>query len=472
MATNPRNRRRRRGAPAKVEREVTTVGSQLISWTLPGGRKDNFQMLSPDDLLTRRGWRIYREMMADDQVKACIWYKKTLLCARPFDIKPVSDNTEDKAAAEFVFKNLNAVNFKRILWEMLSAFTYGFSAGEILWEIKDDSTGNPKMFLKTVKFRDPEWMYINVDIRGNISEFIQKPPVLLGGQKEIHIPPEKMLHYSYQREFSNHYGVSDLRACYRAWWSKKYVTQFWNVFLERFGAPLMKMSYPAGASEQLKSTLKDIMSNLSAKTDILVPEGVVIDLIEATRAGTAKYEEALNYYDTRIATAVLIPALLGMGGSDVKRGSDSQSRLHLRTLMKVIQYIGEELAVEIKEKIIKPLVDANFNVTEYPDFIFQDYGEFESFEITNAIKELFNAGLLDADQEDINFARSILGLPIRGEDHEDEVRRPDPSALTPMPGGNGQANAGGAQQGNDRAAKDVSARKTDSRTGRPRPSRR
>ena len=464
---------KRRGRPSNKEKEVTTVGSQLISWQLPGGKRDRFEMVSPDDLLTRRGWRIYREMMADDQVKASIWYKKVLLCARPFDMKPASDSQTDKDAAEFVQKNLEEINFKRTLWEMLSALEYGFSAGEILMHIKDTPDG-PKLKLKDVKFRDPEWMFINVDKHGNIGQFVQKPPnpVLGDGQSQFHIEikPEKMLHYAYQRQFSNHYGVSDLRAAYRAWWSKKYVTQFWNVFLERFGSPLMKMTYPLGASEQLKIKLKSIMENLSAKTDILVPEGVAIDLIEASRGGTASYGDALTYYDVRIATAILIPALLGMG-VDTKRGSDSQSRLHLRTLMKVVQYIGCELIDEIQEKIVKPLVDANFTTTEYPRFIFQDYGEFEAFEITDAIKELFNAGVLDLDQEDINYARSVLGLQIRSEDNEDEIRRPDPSALPMAVGGDQQTGGAGAKQGNNRAKKPVSSQKTD-KTGRTRPSRR
>jgi len=463
MATKPR----RRGRPSNREREATVVGSQLISWQLPGGNRDKFEMVSPDDLLTRRGWSIYREMTADDQIKAALWYKKTLICARPFDVKPASDSAVDKEAAEFIQKNFDAINFKRVLWEALSAFSFGFCAGEILWEI---SGTPPQLHLKAIKFRDPEWMYIYSDKHGNITEFVQKPPNPIDSKAEIKLPPEKVFHYAYQKEFSNHYGISDLRGAYRAWWSKKYVTQFWNVFLERFGAPLMKMTYPHGSSEQLKSTLKSIMTNLSSKTDILVPEGVVIELIEATRAGQAKYEEALTYYDIRIASAILIPALLGMG-TDIKRGSDSQSRLHLRTLMKLVQYLGCEIAEEIQNKLIKPLVDANFNTEEYPTFTFQDYGEFEAFEITDAIKELFNAGILDMDQEDVNYARSVLGLNIRDEDHEDEIRRPDPSALPQMPGGNAQAESGGAKQGNKRAEKGASTRKTD-QSGRTRPSRR
>jgi phage gp29-like protein len=460
---------KRVGRPSEAEKEVTVATGHMISWALPGGKKDSFEMLSADDLLTRKGWRVYREMLTDDQVKACLTYKKALICGRPFDIKPASDNAQDKEAADFIAKNLRDIGFGRLMVEALSAFEFGFSAGELIWEIKGGfpSSEKPQLHLKNIKFRDPEYMYIKIDISGNIVNFIQKPGQ--GPQmKEIVMEPEKVFHYAYQKQFSNHYGTSDLRAAYRSWWSKKYITQFWNVFLERFGAPLMMMKYPAGASDELKTKLKEILNGLSSKTDILVPDGVVVELIEATRAGQAKYDEALTHYDVRIATSMLIPALLGMG-VDTKRGSDSQSRLHLRTLMKVIQMIGIELAEEVSAKIIRPLCDANFNVKEYPTLIWQDYGEFEAFEITDAIKELFNAGLIDPDQEDVNFARSILGLPVRDEENADEIINiAKETALNPP----APAGAGGGIAGNKNAKKPVSARKTDSRSGRTRPSRR
>jgi phage gp29-like protein len=246
----------------------------------------------------------------------------------------------------------------------------------------------------------------------------------------------------------------------------------------------MLMKYPAGASTELKDTLKSIMSSLSSKTDVLVPEGVVVELIEATRAGQAKYDEALVHYDVRIATSMLIPALLGMG-VDTKRGSDSQSRLHLRTLMKLVQFIGNELVAEIQEKIVKPICDANYkSMKEYPRFMFQDYGEFEAFEITDAFKELFAAGLVSPDQEDVNHLRSILGVPVRTEDNEDEVINIAKATLDATIAQNEASNElskesnaiskqkNGAQRGNKNANKPVSSRKTDSRTGRTRPSRR
>jgi phage gp29-like protein len=448
MAQQPR-----RGRPRKDSKPVTVVGGELISWALPGGKRATYEMLSPDDLLTKKGWSVYREMTADDQIKACLYFKKVLIAQRPFEIVPASDSSEDKEVARFITENLKEVSLDKLLWEMLSVFEFGVSYGELLWEIGGSP---PRLRLKDIKFRDPEYMYVHVDVHGNIKNFVQRPSQ--GPEvREITIEPAKMLHYAYQSQFSNHYGVSDLRCVYRAWWSKKYITQFWNVFLERFGAPLMKMTYPTGASENLKTNLKNIMTNLSSKTDVLVPEGVAVELIEATRGGTARYEEALAYYDNRIMTGMLLPGLLGMG-FEVKKGSDSQSRLHLRTLMKAFQHIGNEISANIKEKIIKPLVDNNFNTDKYPEFQFQDYGEFESFEISSAIVELFNAGMLDPDQEDINYARAIIGLRTRDESEEDEVLRAMPPPIGTSPN-DPNATGAGAGQGNDRAKKPASQKK-------------
>ena len=188
------------------------------------------------------------------------------------------------------------------------------------------------------------------------------------------------------------------------------------------------MKYPHGASPELKRLLKGILTGLSAKSELLVPEGVEVELIEATRSGTASFQDALQYHDNAISRGMLVVALLGMGGSDVTRGADSQSRLQLRVLFKMGDDLAKDLMRTFHDQVIKPLVDLNFEHTDlYPTFIWQEYGEFEGFEVADTIRLLHAAGMIDMDQEDVNYARSILGLPLRKEgDPEDDVVRPQP----------------------------------------------
>jgi phage gp29-like protein len=274
--------------------------------------------------------------------------------------------------------------------------------------------------------------------------------MLVGANNEpISLLPSKVFHWANDREFSDPYGHSDLRAAYRSWWAKKFIIQFWNVFLERMGAPMTAIKYPQGSNDELKTNLKNILAGLSSKTELLIPEGVEIELIEATRAGTAGYGEALQYQDKEIARACLMVALLGASGTEVKRGSDSQARIHLRTLYKMADETGASVLEVFQKQIVEPLVDFNFTVESYPTIFWQDYGEFEAQEIADEVRLLHAAGILELDGEDVNFVRSILGLPLRDEGDEDSVVRPP----EPPPPGNANAPPPAASQGNTRASK-------------------
>jgi phage gp29-like protein len=427
MAKKPRVRvkagsERGPGRPLAIEAENMVVDGEVVRSFLPA-KNGGVEFLPVDDLINRKGWSIYRDMRHDDQVKATLTFKKILVHGRAWELKPADQSDKAENIAKFVKANLEGINFKRVVKEALSALDFGFSASELIWQVKDFE-GERRVMLKAIKARDPESVHIFADKHGNVMGFEQRSK--LG--EIIVIKPEKIWHYAHQSEFQNHYGVSDLRSAYRNWWAKKFIINFWNVFLERLGAPMTMMKYPLGSSPELKTLLKGILTGLSSKSEILVPEGVEVELIEATRSGQASYAEALQYHDNAISRALLVIALLGAGGSDVTRGSDSQSRLHLRILFKMADELGKDLMSTFEQQVIKQMVDMNFEHDNlYPKFLWQDYGEFEGIEVADTIRLLHAAGIVDMDQEDVNYARSILGLPLRKEgDPEDEVVRPQP----------------------------------------------
>ena len=438
----------RRGPKSAIEQEVTVAaGRDMIMGMDPTKRSNQFRFLNIDEIIRQKGgFNEYKRMKHDDAVKAALAFKKILVYGRTYDIDPASDSDKDKDVAEFVMWAFKRAKLKRIVKEMLTALEFGFSVGEIIWEYATYK-GKPAITLKTIKFRDPETVEFNLDKHGNVVDVLQTNTHF--NAEQISIPLSKTVHYAHQGELGNVYGVSDLRSVYRNWWAKKFLVNFWNVYLERLGSPTLLMKYPKGASSKLQQTLTEILADLGNRAEILVPEGVVVDVLESTRAGQATYNEALIYHDGAIAKGILVPALLGFGDKQT-RGADSQSRLQLRTLFKITDEIGQECSEILEEKVVKQLVDFNFDVTEYPELIWQSYGEYEATEIADVIRLLHNAGVVDMDQEDVNFVRSVVGLPVRARrDDEDEVLRP-----LPAPQGTGanpptSPGAGGAKQGNE-----------------------
>jgi len=444
--------RDRAGRPSAIEQEDMVVDGEVVRSFLPMG-KGGVEFLPVDTIITRKGWQIYRDMVHDDQVKATLAFKKLLITGRAWEIKPAKDgNAKAEEIAKFVKDNLERINFKRVVGEQLSALQFGFALSEVMYEIRDSQA-----WLKDIKARDPETIRIIADRHGNITKFRQESSF----GEHIEIQAEKVWHYAHQSQFQNHYGISDLRSVYKNWWAKKFIINFWNVFLERLGSPMTMMKYPRGASPELKRLLKGILTGLSAKAEILVPDGVEVELIEATRAGQASYADALTYHDNAISRGMLVVALLGMGGNEVTRGADSQSRLHLRVLFKMGDELAKDLMETFHKQVIMQLVDLNFEHDDlYPTFLWQEYGEFEGIEVADTIRLLHAAGMIDMDQEDVNYARSILGLPLRKEgDQEDEVVRPQP--LPPPADPNKPPPAAG--QGNEGADKGAGGdRKTNS----------
>ena len=276
-------RAKKRGPKSEYEREVTVAtGRDMIMGLDPTKKQNQFRFLNVDDIIRQKGgFREYKAMKNDDAVKAALAFKKILVYGRAYDLDPASDSEKDKDVAEFVAWNFKRAKFKRIVKEMLTALEFGFSVGEIIWEYTTYK-GKPCWALKCVKFRDPETIEFSLERGGDIAAVCQYDWQM--GYEEIEIPEDKVLHYAHQGELGNVYGVSDLRAAYRSWWSKKFLINFWNVYLERLGSPTLMMKYPKGASSVLQATLKQILQALGNRAEILVPDGVSVDVLEATRA--------------------------------------------------------------------------------------------------------------------------------------------------------------------------------------------
>lgn len=430
------------------------LGNDLLA-SMTSVREGGIYFMPSDEIIRRKGWATYKEMLNDDQVKAALAFKKILIAGRTHEIAPGDDSDNAKLQAKFVEEVMCRICADDVFTEALSALEFGFSIGEKVF-IRDkwDEDGQQYVFLKKIAHRDPQGIQIEADIHGNFTGARQYDVTAVAANNIIALDAEKLWLFTHEKRFGNNYGTSDLRAAYRPWWAKKFIVQFWNVFLERMGSPMTTMKYPQGASEELKRTLKQIMRNLSSKTEILIPEGVEINLVEATRGGQATYADALAFHNNSIARAILMVGLFGADGDNQRQSQgNSQGFIQLRLLFKMADRISQSLAKSFMEQVINPLLDLNFDQPIYPRFIWQDYGQFEGMKIADEIRQLHAAGIIDMDQVDVNYVRSVLGLPLRGEnDKQDEVIRPAP---LPPPGSG--APPPPAETGNTRADKGGSA---------------
>jgi SPP1 gp7 family putative phage head morphogenesis protein len=418
--------------------EIQNPGIKLFNESLRSDTTSfedyNLRPYNPDELWQKKGnYDIYDDMREDDQISALLTLKKFFILNGEFTIE--SDNEDVKEFLEYNFKLFYQGFFEKSLYEILSALDYGFSITEKIFKLQDIPNFGKKIILHKLKTRAPHAFEFDQDEFGNITKIRQDTQM----RTDIEVDPDKIIHYIYQPEFQNPYGKSELNlGVYRAYWSKVAIIKFWNIYLERFGSPTAIGTYPRG-DIQHKDDLKRVIKNIQQKTGIVVPEGVTVELLQASKEG-AGFEKAIDKYNTMIARKMLIPDLMGMSGSETGGGSFALGRSQFDMFYNNIQHERENLQRVINKEIIYPLVFWNFGSNVYARIRFkQTDGERKENDLRiwlDAVK----SGKIPLTDTHINWFMNQVNAPEIEQKELDQIKEQKEEMREAIQ--NGQSNKG------------------------------
>lgn len=248
-----------------------------------------------------QGFTTYRRMQNDPQIKACLSTKKFAVLSRGWEVHPADQSPEALAVAEFVRWTLADMrgSILDVLYAVMDALALGVSIVEINYKLLDSGPYAGKFGLASLKSKNPEIFFFDVNSFMNLHALR-----IAGG---LLLDPQKFLIYSYQPQYENPLGSSDLRAAYRSWFIKEQLLAWWAKFLEKFGLPTVTGSYAAkaGFSQQQQADLLQVLRQVHNESAILHPDDIEIKLLEAQRALDAGFDEAVAYCDRSIAKSIL-----------------------------------------------------------------------------------------------------------------------------------------------------------------------
>ena len=365
-------------------------------------------MANPDDLVGRKGLETYAAMGNDAQVKACMAIKKGAVLSRGWEIRPIaSDGSRGKSVAEFCRWALEDMDGSvlTVLWNVCDALTMGYSLQNLVWHEIPSGPWVGKWAPLFIKSKDPtEWSF-EVDGYRNVVAVKHEPT------QEV-IPRNRFVIYAYNPSYSNPYGTSDLRACYRNWWSKDFLTRFWNLYLEKYGSPTIKGTYKRGTPAAQQAELLRVLSSIQKNSAIVIPEDITAELLETIRQGDVGFRVAVEYHNREIAKSILnVTMVTDEGAQGI--GSFAMAKVHLDVLRMCMK--GMKLDLEqtvMKEQVLRPMVRLNFGVdVPVPDFNLGPLEDREIEPLSGAIKSLVECGVLDAKDP---FIRDYLGLQGAG----------------------------------------------------------
>lgn len=330
--------------------------------------------------------------------------------------------TEEQELRVRVFEQIIAQmegSFYDALNGIETARHYGFSLVEkVQQDIEVD--GKTWIGIKRLSLKPFDTFLFYPDEYGNISKCIQR---FEGREQTIDL--ERFIHHVQNGEVDGHYGQSELREAYRAWFSKDMAIRFWNIHLERHASGFLKIQPREGVELRSGSaeytSLVNAITNLSPKSAFIVPGGIEAELVHPTN--TDAYERAITIHDKSIAKALLVPNLLGISEQG-STGSFAQSQTQLEAFLWTLEAETKRLEEVLNEQLFKGLGELNFGAGPYPRFRFAPLSEALKMQIIKTWLELVKGKAVTSTDADEKHIRNLLDFPEAGE----PLDTPAPSA--------------------------------------------
>ncbi len=351
-----------------------------------------------------QGFTTYRRMQNDPQVKACLSTKKFAVLSRGWEVHPFDASPDALAVAEFCRWTLADMRGSVLdnLFSVMDALALGVSVTEINYKVIDDGPHTGRIGIASLKAKNPEIFFFDVD------SFLNLHALRIAGGELL--PPDKFLIYSYQPQYENPLGSSDLRAAYRSWMIKEQLLNWWAKYLEKFGMPTVLGKYDPKAgysTTEQRSFLRSLMQ-VHNETALALPSDMEVSLLEATRTNDTGFDEAVAYMDRSIAKSILGETLTA--DSSAHGSTYGLGQVHMDVLSFYLQKLQRDLEETVMtEQLLARLVKYNYPPgTPCPTFRLGKIDDGKLQTATALIAALITGGVVSPDE---SWIRGYLGIP-------------------------------------------------------------
>lgn len=311
-----------------------------------GGFMD--ELLYPDDsILKARGGdiKIYAPVSRDDQVKAVFGTRRAAVTAREWYVEAGGEEPADQAAADALRENLAVVNFDDATDKMLFGLLHGYAVAEVMWGEKAG-----RIVIEDIHVRDRARFGF-----GKSGELRLKKR---DGTSTEPMPDRKFWVFSAGADHDdNPYGLGLAHWLYWPVFFKRGGMKSWLKFLDKFGQPTAKGTYPKNATSAEKEALLQAARAIQKDAAIIMPEGMALELVEATRRGSADYADLYDRMNAAISKVVLGQTLTTEQGD---KGARALGQVHQDVMDTVVKADADALCYSFNASVARWLTEWNF----------------------------------------------------------------------------------------------------------------
>lgn len=345
---------------------------------------------------------------SDATVRASLLVVKLPLLSANWFMQPASDDKRDIEISDTVQWNLKeamSVSWDEFLREALLYLDFGHYVFEKLWRV-DEYNGRQITVLDKLAARLPRTIYRweTEDGQPGITQHTLE-------KGYVSIPNEKLLKLTNEKEGSNQYGQTILRAAYKHWYIKDNLYKIDAIAHERQGLGIPYVKPPTNAGKTDKAKARELIQNIRAneKGYLDIPEGWEVGFLDMKSSTTRNPENTIKHHDRQIPKSVLAQFLeLGAGSVGSYALQEGQGDLFMLAEQSYANYIRDAL----QKSVVKQIVDMNYdNVKSYPKLMYERIGTIDVGTLSTALQRFMQAGVLEPDDELERYVRNVSQLP-------------------------------------------------------------
>lgn len=378
---------------------------------------------SPDDLVTKKGFKIFEKMYLDDQIHMAITALKLMRLSGGYEVNEASQDPRDIEIADFVADNLTKLEggLQDALFNMMGALEMGWSINEKIWDFYTIGPWEGRVRLKALKSKNPQWFNPTVDDFNNLTGVAMISPPAYGRK----LPADKFVVYSFMKRYENVFGTARTRALYDWWWIKQVTRRALGVFIEKFGHPTAVGKYPLNMQADNRTALLTALRQIKIASAITMPDGCTVDFLEASKQGAEAFLQTIEKCDQQMVKVIMGQTMSSgtssaqAGGKDLGSGMSAAgghgsgaAGQQMDVLTMYLDYIGRHVAEGPMATLVKEMVDYNWSgVVNYPTFKFKPLNEEDLSGSVGSFVSAATGGLVTPGPEDEEHIREILGFP-------------------------------------------------------------
>jgi phage gp29-like protein len=402
----------------ELRSEIATISRDLDIFSGWIRRLEN-----PDPVLRSesrgKGLRLYDEILRDAHAFSVLQTRILAVVGKEWQIEPAQAGarrgrpkavTREQEIADFITQALLATNFDQARQELLLSILYGFYVLEVIWGLDAQGRIVPARLIP----KHPRRFCFTAERELRLLT----PAAPLEGEP---VPERKFICMTWG-SVDNPYGQGLGQKLWWPVWFKKHGIKFWVIFAEKFGSPTAIGKYPPGSDEETQKKLLEALGAIQQDSGIIVPETMVVELLEAARTSSVNtYESLCEFMDRQISKAVLGQTLTTEIGDT---GSYAAAKVHGEVRDDLVKADADLLCECLNETLIKWIVDYNFpGVQDYPKIWINTEPEEDLKTLAERDKILLrDIGGFDVP---VSYIRDTYGIPAP-EEGEETIGLPPP----------------------------------------------